>query len=222
MKLGNEIDLLKNYPKTKRNLDERANSKTEEDREIARRFDKDFFDGDRRYGYGGYFYNAKFWTKTVIDFKNHWNLNKNSSILDVGCGKGFMIYDFLQLIPDLKKINGVDISRYAIENSKKEISKFLSVANANDLPFYDDSYDYVISINTIHNLDLLNCKKAIKEISRVSRKGSFITVDAYDNEEEKKRMYDWNLTAKTILSVNDWKKIFSECDYKGDFFWFIP
>ena len=216
-----EIDLLRNYPKSKRDLSARS-KKTDQDKEIARKFDKDFFDGDRRYGYGGYFYNEKFWTKTVIDFKNHWNLSKNSSILDVGCGKGFMIYDFLQLIPDLKKINGVDISRYAIENSKKEISKFLSVANANDLPFDDDSYDYVISINTIHNLDLFNCKKAIKEISRVSKKGSFITVDAYDNEEDKKRMYDWNLTAKTILSINDWKKIFSECDYKGDFFWFIP
>jgi ubiquinone/menaquinone biosynthesis C-methylase UbiE len=216
-----EIDLLKNYPKSKRDLKARS-KKTDEDREIARKFDKDFFDGDRRYGYGGYTYNAKFWTNTVADFKNHWNLTENSSILDVGCGKGFMIYDFLQLIPNLIKINGIDISKYAIENSKKEISKFVQVANANNLPFDDNSYDYVISINTIHNLDLLNCKKAIKEISRVSKKGSFLTVDAYNNEEDKKRMYDWNLTAKTILSVDEWKKIFSECDYNGDFFWFIP
>ena len=216
-----EIDLLKNYPKSKRDLETRR-KKTDEDRKIARKFGKDFFDGDRKHGYGGYSYNAKFWTKTVIDFKNHWNLDKDSSILDVGCGKGFMIYDFLKLIPNLKKISGIDISKYAIDNSKEEISKFLRVANANDLPFDDKSYDYVISINTIHNLDLFNCKKAIKEISRVSKKGSFLTVDAYNNEEDKERMYDWNLTAKTILSVDEWKKIFSECNYKGDFFWFIP
>jgi len=218
--MGSEIDLLKNYPKSKRNLDERS-KKTENDRKIAREFGKDFFDGDRRHGYGGFSYNPKFWSKTVIDFKAHWNLNKDNSILDVGCGKGFMIYDFVRLIPNIT-IKGIDISEYAIKNSKSEVSNLLKVASADKLPFENDSFDFVISINTVHNLSLSDCKKAIKEIVRVSKKGSFITVDAYSNEEEKKRMYEWNLTAKTIMSTDEWKKIFKECEYKGDFYWFVP
>ena len=221
MLIGKEIDLLKNYPKSKRDLEKRS-KKTDEDREVARKFDRDFFDGDRRYGYGGYNYHERFWSKTVVDFKNYWNIDSNSSILDIGCGKGFMIYDFLKLIPNINKIIGIDISEYAIKNSKKEVSKYLRVANANNLPFKDNSFDFTISINTIHNLELEECKKALKEISRVTKKGSFITVDAYRNKEEQKRMYDWNLTAKTIISVEDWKKTFLECNYIGDFYWFIP
>ena len=132
-----------------------------------------------------------------------------------------MIYDFIKLIPNLK-IEGIDISEYAITNSKCEVSHLLKVANAHTLPYEDKSFDYVISINTIHNLDLEECKKALKEITRVAKKGSFITVDAYNNEDEKKRMYAWNLTAKTIMSAKDWKKMFEECNYNGDFYWFIP
>ena len=219
--MGQEIDLLAKYPKSKRNLDERANSKTEEERKIARLFDKDFFDGDRKYGYGGYHYHERFWTETVKTFRDHWNLDNNSSLLDVGCGKGFMLYDLSKLIKEIN-IKGVDISEYAIKNCKSEVESHLSVGDAKKLNFQDNEFDYTISINTIHNLDLENCKKAIKEISRVSKKGSFITVDAYRNEDEKKRMYDWNLTAKTIMSVNEWKNLFEEMDYKGDYYWFIP
>ena len=218
--MGNEIDLLKNYPKAKRNLEARS-KKTENDRKVAREFGKEFFDGDRKYGYGGFSYNPKFWSKTVIDFKNHWNLDKDNSILDVGCGKGFMIYDFIQLMPEIN-IKGIDISEYAIKKSKPEVSNLVQVASAESLPFEDKSFDFVISINTIHNLDIEDCVKAIKEIERVSRKSSFITVDAYNNSDEKKRMLDWNLTAKTIMSVEEWKVFFNKNNYTGDYYWFIP
>ncbi len=218
--MGREIDLLKKYPKSKRNLDERE-KKTENDRKIAREFGKDFFDGDRRHGYGGFVYNPRFWSEVVKDFRNYWNLNEKNTVLDVGCGKGFMVYDFTKLIPNLM-IEGIDVSEYAIKNSKSEISHLLKVANANSLPYEDNSFDYIISINTIHNLDLEECKKALKEITRVAKKSSFITVDAYNNEEEKKRMFAWNLTAKTIMSANDWKDLFAECGYNGDYYWFIP
>ncbi len=219
--MGKEIDLLIKYPKSKRNLNERAKSKTAEERKIARLFDKDFFDGERKYGYGGYNYHERFWTETVKTFRDHWNLDSKSSLLDVGCGKGFMLYDLCKLIKGIS-VKGIDISNYAINNCKKEVKNYLSVGDAKRLNFEDNEFDYIISINTVHNLDLQDCKKAIKEISRVSKKGSFITVDAYRNEDEKKRMYDWNLTAKTIMSVNEWKNLFKEIDYKGDYFWFIP
>ncbi len=219
--MGKEIDLLKNYPKSKRDLESRSESKTDENREIARKFDYEFFDGDRKNGYGGFNYHSRFWDKVIPDFIDHWKLDKNSSVLDVGCAKGFMLYDLKRYIPEIK-ISGIDISKYAINNSIKEIKPFLIEGDAKKLPFEDNSFDVVISINTIHNLDLEECKIAIKEIDRVSIKGSFITVDAYNNNFEKKRMYDWNLTAKTIMSVDEWKKVFKELDYKGDYYWFIP
>ena len=132
-----------------------------------------------------------------------------------------MLYDFKRLIKGLK-IKGIDISKYAIENSLEQVKEFVSVGDAKNLNFGDKEFDYVISINTVHNLEIEDCKKALKEISRVAKKGSFITVDAYRNEEEKKRMYEWNLTAKTILSIKDWKNLFKEINFDGDYYWFIP
>ena len=216
-----EIDLLRNYPKPKRDLEGRAAAKTDADREVARKFGKEFFDGERRHGYGGFSYNSRFWEPTFVDFANHFGFSEASSLLDVGCAKGFMLVDFKKQMPNMK-FHGVDISKYAIENCHEDVRDCLSVADAKELPFEDNSFDFVISINTIHNLDLDDCKRAIKEIERVSRKGSFLTVDAYRSCEEKDRMFKWNLTAKTILSVEEWKALFVEVDYTGDFYWFIP
>ena len=219
--MGMEIDLLKNYPKSKRNLKERSQNKNEYIRRVARRFGKEFFDGDRNFGYGGFKYNPKFWQPVIPDFIKHWNLNKNSSLLDVGCAKGFMLYDLMLKVPGIK-LKGIDISQYAIDNSKAEVKSLLKVADAKKLPFTDNSFDAVISINTIHNLDQSECAKALREIVRVSKKKAFITVDAYRNDDEKKKIYAWNLTAKTIMSVDDWKLFFKEVGYNGDYYWFIP
>ena len=216
-----ELNLLKNYPKSKRDLDVRAKKKDNKIISTARKFGKEFFDGDRDYGYGGFSYNPKYWQPVIPDFKKQYNLSSESKVLDVGCAKGFMMHDFLEIIPGIE-INGIDVSEYAIKNCMTSVKGFAEVANANKLPFKDKSFDLVISINTIHNLDLNECINSIKEIQRVSRNYSFITVDAYNSEDEKKRMYDWNLTAKTIMSVKDWKKLFKEIGYNGDYYWFIP
>ena len=216
-----ELNLLKNYPKSKRDLTVRAKKKDDKIISTARKFGKEFFDGDRDYGYGGFNYNPKYWQPVIPDFKQQYSLSSNNKILDVGCAKGFMMHDFLKIIPGIK-INGIDVSKYAIENCMASVKDFVSVANANKLPFEDNSFDLIISINTIHNLDLDECINSIKEIQRVSKKHSYITVDAYNNDAEKKRMYDWNLTAKTIMSVDSWKKLFKEIGYDGDYYWFIP
>jgi len=219
--MGKEIDLMINYPKAKRNVEERGASKSEEDRALARKFGKDFFDGDRKNGYGGFNYMPRFWQPVIPTFQEYWNLTSNSSLLDVGCAKGFMLYDLTLLIPNIT-VSGIDISEYAIDNAVEEIKPFVSVANATSLPYEDNSFDVVISINTVHNLEREECAKALQEIERVSRGNSFITVDAYRNEEEKRRMFDWNLTAKTIMSVEEWEMFFKEIGYTGDYFWFIP
>jgi SAM-dependent methyltransferase len=219
--MDKEVDLLINYPRAKRDVKERGQLKTEEDRKIARQFGKDFFDGDRKHGYGGYNYHPRFWQPVIPTFKEFYKLNSKSSVLDVGCGKGFMLYDFFQAIPGIK-LKGVDISSYAIENALEPMKPYVQCSDARKLPFPDRSFDLVISINTIHNLERAELAKALTEIQRVSSKHCFITVDAYRNDEEKGRMFDWNLTAKTIMHVDEWKKFFKEEGYTGDYFWFIP
>jgi SAM-dependent methyltransferase len=214
-----EINLMDKYPQTKRPIEERAKIITEEHRKIARRFGKDFFDGDRLYGYGGYYYHPRFWKDTVKRFRDYYHLADNASVLDVGCGKGFMLYDFKELMPDIA-VAGIDISEYAISNAVEEITDNVFVGNAKKLDFPDNSFDLVISINTIHNLPVEECKQSLREIGRVSRRHAFIVVDAWRNEEEHERMMKWNLTALTYMHVDDWKKLFDEVGYTGDYYWF--
>ena len=219
--MGREIDLLVHYPRTKRNIQERAEEKTEEVRAIARKFGKEFFDGDRKYGYGGFNYLPRFWQPVIPTFKDYFGLTSGSSVLDVGCGKGFMLHDMALLIPGIT-VKGIDVSGYAIENAIEDMKPHVQVADARMLPFPDKSFDVVISVNTIHNLVREECARALREIERVSRGKSFVTVDAYRNEEEKERMFGWNLTARTIMSVEEWIGFFHEAGYTGDYFWFTP
>ena len=203
----NEINLLKNYPITKRNLDEAIVERTDEVREVARRFDQNFFDGERKFGYGGYNYDPRFWTQVVKDFRDYYNLKDGSKILDIGCGKGFMVYDFLKLNPNLE-ILGIDISNYAIKNCKEEVRQNLKIASCDDLPFEDNTFDLVISINTIHNLDKDGCGKSLREINRVSKKNKFIIVDAYRNDEEKKKNVCMEFDSKNNYACRRVVKVF--------------
>lgn len=219
--MGEEIDLMINYPRSKRNVEDRGAKKTPEDRELARQFGEAFFDGHRDHGYGGFSYNPRFWEPVIPTFQSYFNLTSQDEILDVGCAKGFMLYDFQRLIPGIG-LKGIDISEYAIAHSIESIKDCLRVGDAADLPYDDNSFDVSISITTIHNLELEQCGKALQELERVSRRGSFVTLDAYRNDEEKERMESWNLTAKTMMHVDEWKKFFLDVGYTGDYYWFIP
>ena len=218
--MGKKINLLKKYPSSKRNVD-RIQGNKKKYQIIARKFNKQFFDGSRLTGYGGYYYNKRFWYNVVGDFIKYYQVKSSFKILDIGCGKGFMLHDFKKQIKKLK-IYGIDISKYAIKNSLPKIKKYLKVSNCKNLPFDNNYFDLVISINTIHNLNKRDCGKSLKEISRVSKGKCFITVDAYRNKEEKERMFKWNLTAKTILSDKKWISFFKKNEYKGDYYWFTP
>ena len=219
--MGREIDLLVNYPRAKRDVEERGQSKTEEDRRIAGQFGYDFFDGDRRHGYGGFNYMPRFWQPVAPTFREHFGLRAGDRLLDVGCGKGFMMHDFALLIPGLV-VKGIDISQYAIDHAIEDMRAHVQVADAKRLPFADKSFDVVVSINTIHNLARAECGQALREIERLARRGAFVTVDAYRSEQERERMLAWNLTAQTILHVDEWKALFAEVGYTGDYYWFIP
>lgn len=219
--MGVEINLLENYPHTQRDISGRLICKTKEDQKIACQFGKEFFDGSRNHGYGGFYYNARFWKNVVPAFQQHWNLINGDSVLDIGCAKGFMIYDMQLLIQGLQ-VSGIDISEYAIDSAKEEVKNFCKVANATDLPFADKSIDVSISITTLHNLEEKELVRALLEIERVTKRGSFITLDAYRNNEERDRMEAWNLTAKTVMHVDEWKQFFNDIGYTGDYYWFIP
>jgi len=219
--MGKEINLLKNYPKTKRDVSKRRSQKTDEHRIIARKFGKDFFDGDRSVGYGGFKYNPKYWTQVVKDIYEYYSLKSGDKILDIGCGKGFMLFDFLKLNSKLD-VYGIDISEYAIENSIEDLRGKLKVGNALSLPYMDNYFDLVISINTLHNLEGKDIIKSFEELKRVTKKNSYIILDAYSNEKEKEELKNWNLTAKTIKHVNEWKKFFKQVNFKGDYYWFKP
>jgi ubiquinone/menaquinone biosynthesis C-methylase UbiE len=219
--IGNEIDLLRNYPRTNRDVSKRLETKSAKHRSVARQFGKEFFDGSRDTGYGGFHYNERFWQPVMPDFRAHFDLTANSSLLDVGCAKGFMLVDLKKTIPGIN-LRGIDISEYAIDNAHPDVADIVSVGRCDDLPFEDDSFEVVVSITTIHNLGYDGCVRSLKEIERVSKKRSFITVDAYRDDEERKRMEAWNLTAKTILHVDEWREMFDKAGYTGDFYWFMP
>jgi ubiquinone/menaquinone biosynthesis C-methylase UbiE len=218
--MGNEINLLDLYPKSKRPIDERAKLITEEHRAIARKFDVEYYDGNRLTGYGGYSYDPRFWTDTVLRLRDYYKLPDDARILDVGCAKGFMMYDFSLLMPRAE-IRGIDVSIYAYDHAKPEMKKHIQVASANNIPFPDDTFDLVISINTIHNLPLIDCKQALREIQRVSRRHAYVVNDAWRTEAEHEAMLKWNLTALTYMHVNDWKKLFAQVGYTGDYYWFF-
>ena len=219
--MGREINLLDRYPRSTRPIEERGKVVTEEARAVSRRFGREFFDGDRLFGYGGYRYHPRFWTETVQRFREHYQLAPDASVLDVGCAKGFMLHDFLRLMPGLT-IAGIDLSSYAVGEALEEVRPFLRVGDAKSLPYPDRSFELVISINTVHNLPLEECKQAIREIQRVSRRHAFLTVDAWRDDEERRRMEQWNVTALTYMHVDDWTRLFAEVGYTGDYYWFLP
>ena len=185
----------------------------------AKEYEFDYWDGDRRYGYGGYKYDGR-WKAVAERMRDYYELPDNAAILDIGCGKGFMLHDFKDLMPECT-VAGVDVSEYAIENAMESVKPFLRVVSAESLPYPDKSFDLVISINSIHNLPIDRLKTALREVERVSRSHSYITVDAWRNEEERKNLYKWVLTAETMMHVDDWKKLFDEVGYTGDYWWFI-
>lgn len=183
--------------------------------EKAIRFGFDYWDGDRSCGYGGFRYDGR-WRLVAEEIARHYRLPPEARILDVGCGKGFLLYEFTQVLPRAQ-VAGLDISQYAVENAKPEIQEFLQVGRADRLPFPDQSFDLVLSINTLHNLYNFELWPALAEIERVGRQAKYITVESYRNEREKVNLLYWQLTCRAFHSVNEWKWLFEKAGYTGDY-----
>jgi len=182
---------------------------------IAKQYGFDYWDGDRKFGYGGYKYDGR-WKKVAEPLIKHYGLKPGDRILDVGCGKAFLLYDLMAALPGLK-VQGIDISQYGIEHAKEEVKPFLQVGNAVKLPYADKSFDLVISINTLHNLYIYEIEQAIREIERVGKKDKYIVVESYRNLEEKTNLLYWVLTGECYFTPKEWEWFYSLCGYTGDY-----
>ena len=190
------IDFVtKLHGKTRRNFLERV---IEHDKAecatIAKQYGKDYWDGDRKYGYGGFRYDGRSRpiAKEMVDY---YNLKPGDKVLDVGCGKGYLLYEFTQVLPGVE-VAGIDISRYAIDHSKEEVRPFLQVGNAIALPYEDRTFDFVVSLATLHNLYAYDLQKALQEIERVGKNKKHVMVESYRTEQEKVNLLYWQLTCE--------------------------
>ena len=182
----------------------------------AREYELDYWDGSRRYGYGGYKYISGRWKPVAELLIKNYNLTNDSSVLDVGCGKAFLLYEMKLLLPNLK-ISGFDVSKHGIAQAKEKINEGLFVHQAQKLyPFKDKQFDLVISIGCLHNLRIFELETALKEIERVGKQG-YIMLESYRNEKELFNLQCWALTCETFLNEEDWKYFFKINNFEGDY-----
>ena len=181
---------------------------------IAKRYDKEYWDGDRKFGFGGYRYDGR-WRVVAEQIAKHYGLKPGDRILDVGCGKAFLLYEFTQVVPGVE-VAGIDISQYAIENAKEEVRPYLQVADAKKLPFEDKSFDLVYSINTLHNLFCYDMVDAVKEMERVGRRDKYLVVESYLSEEQKVNLMYWVLTGECFFHDTEWEWFYKLAGYTGD------
>ena len=212
-----EIRLItKLHKKTKRNYIERMLNEKIKCMKISKKYGKDYWDGDRKYGYGGYKFIPGRWSGVAKNLIKRYKLNNNSKILDVGCGKGYLLYEIKKILP-LISIKGFDISKYAIDNAPKDLKKDLFVADVKKkIKFKKNFFDLVISIGCFHNLEIFDLKNSLSEINRVGKK-KFILVESYRNNKELFNLQCWALTCESFFSKNEWIWIFKKFGYNGDF-----
>lgn len=183
--------------------------------EVAKAFGREYFDADRKYGYGGYEYDGR-WRPVAEAMIEHYRLAPDAKVLDVGCAKGFLLHDFAQLLPNAE-VAGLDISAYAVSHACADVKDRLRVGTATSLPYPDKSFDLTVSINTLHNLRLPELEHALREIERVTKKSKYVVMDSYRNEREKVNLLNWQLTCECFFTPAEWEWVFDQCGYSGDY-----
>ena len=214
-----EIDLLAALPRTKRNIEKRQAAQTPENIAIARQYGREYFDGPREQGYGGYRYDGR-WIPVARDIVGHFGLKPGDRVLDVGCAKGFLVKDLMIACPGLQAF-GLDVSEYALMNCEPEVVGRLHLGSADRMPFPDRSFQAVISLNTIHNFTRPDAIRAVREVERLAPGRGFIQVDSYRTPEQRELFLSWVLTAKFHDYPAGWLNLFAEAGYTGDWYWTI-
>ncbi len=201
---------------TKRDYIGRVNSADKaECAKVAKEYGYDYWDGDRKFGYGGYRYDGR-WRSIAQKLAEYYKLQPGQKVLDVGCGMAHLLYELTQAVPGLV-VAGLDISEYAIAHAKEEVRPFLVQGLAQELPFADNSFDLVISLTTLHNLKVFDLQKAVREIERVSRQNSYIVVESFRNDREEVNLLYWQLTCASYYAVDEWEWLYREWGYTGDY-----
>lgn len=210
-----ELDLLRSLPRSKRNVTARSTAKTDALIALSREYGRDYFDGSRDVGYGGYRYDGR-WVPVARDIIAQYRLQPGDKVLDIGCAKGFLVKDLLAQGIDAF---GVDVSEYALMHCEPEVVGRLHIGSAEKLPFPDKSFDAVLAINSLHNLRKPELIAALREMERLARKGKFLQVDSFRTADEKAIFESWVLTAYTYGYPHEWEAIFREAGYTGDYYW---
>ena len=182
--------------------------------EVALRRGKDYWDGERQYGYGGYRYDGR-WLSVAEELARHYGLKAGDKVLDIGCGKAFLLYELTQAVPGID-VTGIDISEYGITHAKQEVQGNLDVGICTELPYDDGAFDFVYSINTFHNLPIQDLFQAVRELVRVARGPAYICVESFRNETEKTNLLYWQLTCRGFHDPDEWEWIYGQCGYAGD------
>jgi protein-L-isoaspartate(D-aspartate) O-methyltransferase len=183
--------------------------------QLAKQWGYDYWDGDRRICYGGYRYMEGRWEKVARAMVEQYGIKAGDKVLDVGCGKGFLLYDLTKVVPGIE-VYGIDVSEYAIANGKEEVRDRMRIANATALPFPDHHFDFVYSITTLHNLHCYDLDPALREIERVGKKNKYICVESYRNEVEKANLLYWQVTCEAFNTPEEWDWWFRHTGYTGD------
>lgn len=206
------------HTSTERDYFQRMSKDKPSQMDVAAQFEKDYWDGDRSHGYGGYTYDGR-WKSFAIKLIEEYKLDNHSSVIDLGCGKAFLLYELTQLLPGIT-VHGIDISNHAIHDCKEDMSNYLRKADLNNPEIFeaykDQQYDLAISLMTFHNLELPELETAIKETKRISKK-SYIAVESYRNWTELSHLQCWALTCKSFFSPRGWEHIFKKCEFDRDY-----
>ena len=183
--------------------------------DLAKKWDFEYWDGDRRINYGGYKYIPGRWKPVAELLIEHYNLTNDSKILDVGCGKAFLLFEIKQILPNVT-VRGLDISDYAKVNSKPEMTEFIDIACCSSLPYNEKEFDLAFSLNTFHNLSNTKLELALREFSRVSKQ-QYLCVESYRNEKEKENLIYWQVTCEQFNNLEDWGWWFNHTNFQGDY-----
>jgi SAM-dependent methyltransferase len=217
LKMGIELNLVTSlHQSTTRDYLARMTDNKVEAMIVAKKYGQDYWDGERRYGYGGYKYIPGRWKPVAQALLDRYELKQGSKILDIGCGKGYLLYE-LQLLEPKLEISGIDISEYGLRNRHPDLKGDFRNARAQDrLPYKDKEFDLVISLGTFHNLHIYELETAVSEVQRVGSAG-YIMVESFRNELEMFNLECWALTAESILNTDEWLWVYKKFGYTGDY-----
>ena len=210
-----QFNALQGYPEPKQPRFVGPCLRTIRHRIIATYREKEFYDGDRNTGYGGYSYDGR-WLPIARSMCCEYGLGDAAAVLHIACEKGFLLHDFLQHQPAMK-VRGTDISEYAIDNAMPSVKPFIQKAPFTSLPFQDKEFDFVIAIGVVYSLNLTGAIQVLKEIQRVGKGKSFVTLASYVTEEDLRLFRYWTLLGTTILREDEWVEVLNHTGYTGDY-----